>query len=697
MCPGVESDAPGACPKCGMALESGGVIDSAPQDDPELRDMTRRFWVGAGLTIPVVVLAMSEHVFSLRLLPPGTSAWVQGVLSTPVLFWCGAPFFVRAWHSLLARSLNMFTLIAMGTGVAYAFSLAALIAPGIFPATLRHETMQPVYFEAAASIIVLVLLGQILELRARASTGDAIRALLGLAPASAHRWHDGLESDIPLEQVNPGDVLRVKPGEKIPVDGVVVDGMSSVDESMLTGEPVPVEKSPDAKVSAGTLNGTGSFLMRSERVGSDTLLAQIIAMVSQAQRSRAPIQRLADAVAGWFVPAVVLISLATFVAWLIFGPIPALSYAVVNAVAVLIIACPCALGLATPMSIMVGVGRGAQLGILVRDAQALEQLENVNTLVFDKTGTLTEGKPHVSSILTSGEFTEHDVLTITAALESASEHPLAGAILRAAHDRHWSIPEVVAFSSIPGGGITGVVHGKSTQVGTRRFLSDQGVPTDADLDRQADALQSQGNTVIHIAQGGHPMGIIALSDPIKPTSHAALASLRELGIRVVMLTGDHQKTALAVANQLPLDDVIAGVSPSGKQAEIERLKNSPGAVVAMAGDGINDAPALAAADIGIAMGTGTDVAMHTAGVILVKGDLQGILHAISLSRATMRNIRQNLVFAFLYNSLGIPVAAGMLYPLFGLLLSPIIASAAMALSSVSVISNALRLRSIPLK
>jgi len=695
MCPGVESDYPGSCPKCGMALEAAVPAAAASAGDPELKDMTKRLLIAAGLTIPVVVLAMGEHFFSIRVVPGILSAWIQGILATPVVFWAGWPFFRRAWTSVVSWNLNMFTLIAMGTGMAYFFSLVVLLAPGLLPESALHGGMLPVYFEAAASIITLVLLGQVLELRARARTGDAMRALLGLAPTTAHRIRDGVESDIPLADVALGDLLRIKPGEKVPVDGVVTDGQSSVDESMLTGEPLPISKELGSKVSAGTVNGTGSFQMRCEQIGNDTLLARIIGLVSQAQRSKAPIQRVADSVAGWFVPVVLALALVTFFLWLSFGPPPALSFAVVNAVAVLIIACPCALGLATPMSIMVAVGRGAQLGVLVKDAQAIEQLKNVNVLVFDKTGTITEGRPIVAAIIPCLDFTNDDVLTIAAAVESQSEHPLAGAILRAAGDRNLTIPGVDGFSSSTGNGIMGEVEGKSAMVGTRSWFSEHGIACSESLDGQADALEREGHTVVHVASDGRLAGIIALSDPIKPTSHDALSALKNLGIRLVMLTGDSQKTADAVAANLAISEVIAGVSPAGKHEIIERLQRE-GRCVAMAGDGVNDAPALAAADVGIAMGTGTDVVMQTAGVTLVNGDLRSIVHAIALSRATMRNIYQNLTFAFLYNCLGIPIAAGALYPFFGILLSPIIASAAMALSSVSVIANALRLKSTQL-
>ncbi len=723
MCPGVESDRPGSCPKCGMALERNptfraatktiftcpmhpevrqeqpGVcpicgmalepLDPAPEEDGELRDMTRRFWVGAVLSIPVVVLAMGAHLPLLDRIPGLASAWIQFLLSTPVVLWAGWPFFERGVCSVVTRHLNMFSLIALGTGAAYAFSVVALLAPGILPHSLRHGGTLPVYFEAAAAIITLVLLGQVLELRARAGTGEAIRALLGLAPKIAHRLRDGGEQDVALDAVETGDLLRVKPGEKIPVDGVVVEGRSAVDESMLTGEPIPVEKTAESKVVAGTLNGTGSFVMRAERVGAETLLAQIVEMVAQAQRSRAPIQRLADVVSGWFVPAVVVVAVVTFVIWLILGPEPALIYALVNAVAVLIIACPCALGLATPMSIMVAVGRGASLGVLVKDAEALETLGKVNLLVVDKTGTLTEGRPKVTKIVTAAEFSEADVLAAAAALEAQSEHPLAGAVVEAARSKNLALPKVDAFEAVTGKGVTGQVGGRSVAVGKPDLLAPEARETS--LAPEAARLQAGGQTVIWVAIDDRPAGVLALSDPIKASTPEAIAKIHSLGIKLLMLTGDNAHTAQRIGAELGIDEIVAEVSPQDKQRHVAERK-SGGAVVAMAGDGVNDAPALAAADVGIAMGTGTDVAMHSAGVTLVKGDLRGIVHAIALSRATMRNIRQNLVFAFLYNTLGIPIAAGVLYPFFGVLLSPIIASAAMALSSVSVIGNALRLK-----
>lgn len=688
MHPEIRQDHPGNCPICGMALEPATLEPESEEDDSELRDMRRRFWIGLVLAAPVLVLAMAEHFPGGQFLPARISAWVQFALATPVVLWAGLPFFVRGWQSIVNAHLNMFTLISLGTGAAYLYSVAALIAPGLFPASMRHDGMIPVYFEAAATIIVLVLLGQVLELKARAGTGKAIRALLDLAPKTAHRVEDGEEKDVPLDAVQTGDRLRVKPGEKIPVDGEVVDGRSAVDESMLTGEPEPVAKEPGANVSAGTLNGSGSLVMRADKVGAETMLSQIVQMVADAQRSRAPIQRLADAVAAWFVPAVVVCSVITFIVWLLVGPAPALAYAVVNAVAVLIIACPCALGLATPMSIMVGVGRGASLGVLVKDAEALERMGKVDTLVVDKTGTLTAGKPEVTGIACADGVDENEVLHVAASLEAGSEHPLAGAIVRAAKDRKVSVSEVRDFDSIAAEGVVGKLDGVDSAVGKMRLMDQRG-------GGQIDVAKFEGQTVVWVASGGKTIGALALSDPIKETTPEAIKRLHAQGIRVVMLTGDNRSTAERVGQTLGIDEVVPEVTPGQKQEKVKEIAKS-GRVVAMAGDGVNDAPALAAADVGIAMGTGTDVAMQSAGVTLVKGDLRGIVHAIALSRATMRNIRQNLAFAFLYNSLGVPIAAGILYPFLGLLLSPIFASAAMAMSSVSVIGNALRLQRVAL-
>jgi len=726
MCPGVESDKPGFCPKCGMALERnpafrhpatytcpmhpeirqehpgncpicGMALEpvtsgaESKEDDSELRDMSRRFWIGAILTVPIVLLSMGAHLPPFDMIPVRISAWIQFLLSTPVVLWAGWPFFVRGVRSVITRHLNMFTLIALGTGAAFLFSLIVLVAPGVLPHSFRHGGELPIYFEAAAVITVLVLLGQVLELRARAGTGAAIRALLGLAPKIAHRVRDGVEEDAPLDAIQADDVLRVKPGEKVPVDGIVLEGRSAVDESMLTGEPIPVTKETGSKVVAGTLNGTGSFLMRAQRVGAHTMLSQIVQMVAQAQRSRAPIQRLADVVSGWFVPAVVLVAVLTFIIWAIFGPEPSLIFGLVNAVAVLIIACPCALGLATPMSIMVGVGRGASLGVLVKDAQALETLGKVDTLVVDKTGTLTEGKPSVTAIVSAPGIDENALLAAAAALEGQSEHPLAGAVVRAAQERGLKLGEVLDFEAVTGGGVTGRVDSTRMVVGKRSLLLDEGFAGLDALDVDASRLQADGQTVIWTAIGERLGGILALADPIKQTTPEAIAAIHAFGVKIVMLTGDNRQTAERIAAKLGIDEVHAEVSPRDKQEKVAALKDGR-AIVAMAGDGVNDAPALAAADVGIAMGTGTDVAMHSAGITLVKGDLRGIAHAIALSRATMRNIRQNLAFAFLYNTLGVPIAAGVLYPFFGLLLSPIIASAAMALSSVSVVGNALRLK-----
>jgi len=687
MHPEVRQDHPGACPKCGMALEP--LAAEPVEDDAELRDMRRRFWIGLMLAAPVLLLAMGAHFPPLDAIPMRISAWIQFLLATPVVLWAAWPFFERGARSIVTRSLNMFTLIALGTGAAYLFSVAALLVPQWFPPSMRHDDgMVPVYFEAAATIIVLVLLGQVLELKARAGTGEAIRSLLDLAPKVAHRVNDGVEEDVDLDAVRIGDVLRVKPGEKIPVDGEVIEGSSAVDESMLTGEPDPIAKAAGSRVSAGTLNGRGSLLMRADKVGAETMLAQIVQMVADAQRSRAPIQRLADAVAGWFVPAVVVTALVTFVVWLLVGPAPALSYAVVNAVAVLIIACPCALGLATPMSIMVGVGRGAKLGVLVKDAAALERLGKVDTLVVDKTGTLTEGKPAVTDVFATDERT---MLTLAAALEAHSEHPLAAAIVRAAKERGWEIPEVAEFDSLTGEGVTGRVNDQHVLVGKRALMEGRNV---TGLD-EFDVSSAEGKTLIWVAADGRALGAIAVADPIKASTPGAIDALHRLGLRIVMLTGDNRGTAERIGRELGIDEIIAEVTPGEKQETIRSLARK-GRVVAMAGDGVNDAPALAAAGVGIAMGTGTDVAMQSAGVTLVKGDLRGIVHAIALSRATMRNIKQNLTFAFLYNSIGVPVAAGILYPVFGLLLSPIVASAAMALSSVSVVGNALRLNRVKL-
>lgn len=696
MHPEIRQVGPGACPICGMALEPLLVTaDAGPNE--ELIDMTRRFWGGLALTVPVFALEMGGHLVDLhRYLEPSTSNLIQMCLATPVVLWAGWPFFVRGWNSLLTRNLNMFTLIAMGTGVAWLYSVAGTLAPQLFPPTFHvgHGAVA-VYFEAAAVITVLVLLGQILELRARETTSGAIRALLDLAPKTARRiGAAGIEEDVQLDQVRVGDRLRVRPGEKLPVDGVVIEGRSAVDESMVTGESMPVTKQAAASVIGGTVNQSGALIIEARKVGSDTMLSQIVQLVAQAQRSRAPIQRLSDQVAGWFVPAVIAVALLAFAAWATFGPEPRLSYGLVAAVAVLIIACPCALGLATPMSVMVGVGRGAQAGVLIRNAEALEHMEKVDTLVIDKTGTLTEGKPAVTTIVTADGFSEIDVLLFAASVERASEHPLAAAIVRAATERGVATMNVTDFDSPTGKGVLGKVDAKQVALGNAKFLDELKIDV-ASLKQRAEALRAEGATAIFVALDGKAAAVLAIADPIKATTAEALRGLKAEGIRVVMLTGDNWTTAKVVAKQLGIDDVEAEVLPDQKSAVVQRYK-AQGHVVAMAGDGVNDAPALAAADVGIAMGTGTDVAMESAGITLLTGELTGIVRARRLSQATMRNIRQNLFFAFIYNAAGVPVAAGILYPLLGILLSPVIAAAAMALSSVSVIGNALRLRKVEL-
>jgi heavy metal translocating P-type ATPase len=692
MHPQVRQVGPGSCPICGMALEPE-IATGEEGPSEELRDMTRRFWIGLALSIPVVALEMGGHVLGLdRLFSGRTSNWLQMLLATPVVLWAGWPFFVRGWNSLLARSLNMFTLIAMGTGIAWIYSMVATLAPGVFPAAFRgHDGSVAVYFEAAAVITVLVLLGQVLELRAREQTSGAIRALLNLAPATARRIRDdGAEEEVALGHVQVGDRLRVRPGDKVPLDGAVLEGRSNVDESMVTGEPLPVQKAAGAKVIGGTINGQGSFVMRAEKVGADTMLSQIVQMVAKAQRSRAPIQRLADQVSGWFVPAVVAIAVVAFIAWAVWGPEPSMAYGLIAAVSVLIIACPCALGLATPMSIMVGVGRGAQAGVLIKNAEALERMEKVDVLVVDKTGTLTEGKPRVTALRSLPGFSEDELLRLAASLEQASEHPLAAAIVAAARERGLALDPVEDFDSPTGKGVVGRIGGRTVVLGNARYLSETGVDVTA-IEAEADRLRFDGATAILAAVDGQPAGVLAIADPVKPTTPAAIRALHEAGIRIVMLTGDNRTSAEAVARRLGIDEVKAEVLPEDK-GNIVAAFRSEGRVVAMAGDGVNDAPALAAADVGIAMGTGTDVAMESAGVTLLRGDLMGIVQAQKLSRATMSNIRQNLFFAFVYNAAGVPVAAGVLYPVMGLLLSPIIAAAAMALSSFSVIVNALRLR-----
>jgi P-type Cu+ transporter len=696
MHPEIEQDHPGDCPICGMALEPKTVSPEAEEEDGELRDMTRRFWIGAALALPVFLLAMAHMLPNAPHWVMGeVSRWTQFILSTPVVLWAGWPFFVRGARSLRTCHFNMFTLIALGVGAAFGFSTVAMLAPGLFPAAMHAMGGVPIYFEAAAVIVVLVLLGQVLELRARSRTGTAIRALLNLAPATARLVENGDEREVPLEHVTAGATLRVRPGEKVPVDGVVVEGRSTVDESMLTGEPVPVAKAAGDAVTGGTINGTGAFLMRAERVGGDTMLARIVQMVAEAQRSRAPIQALADRVAGWFVPAVLGIALLTAALWYFLGPEPRLAHALVNAVAVLIIACPCALGLATPMSIMVGVGRGAQLGVLVKNAEALERLEKVNTLVVDKTGTLTEGRPRVVNIHALPGFDPAELLLLTASLEQSSEHPLAAAVVASAKEKNLALENVRDFRSITAGGVAGTVAGRSVLVGKPGFLRSEGIVGFEELEYTASAHQREGKSVIFVAMDGKPAGTFVLADPIKANTPEAIRELHALGLKILMLTGDNAITAKHIAGQLAIDDVTAEVSAADKHDIIKGLRRKC-ARVAMAGDGINDAPALAAADVGIAMGTGTDVAMESAGITLLRGDLRGLVRAVKLSRVLMRNIRQNLVFAFLYNALGIPLAAGALYPAFGLLLSPIVAGAAMSLSSVSVIANALRLRFVSL-
>ncbi len=696
MHPQIRQTGPGNCPLCGMALEPEvATLETGPS--PELVDMTRRFWIGLGLSIPVLALEMGGHLTNLHMiLGQQTSNWLQLVLATPVVLWSGSPFFERGWKSLVTRRLNMFTLISMGTGAAWIYSVVATVAPGLFPVTFRAEGGSvAVYFEAAAVITVLVLLGQVLELRAREQTGGAIRALLDLAPKTARRVRaDGVDEDVGLDAVAVGDRLRVRPGERVPVDGLLLEGRSSVDESMITGESMPITKDVGSKLIGGTMNQTGGFVMEAGKVGSDTMLSQIVRMVAEAQRSRAPIQRLADEVSGWFVPVVIGVALVAFAAWMIYGPEPRFAHALVAAVAVLIIACPCALGLATPMSIMVGVGRGASLGVLIKNAEALERFEKVDTLVVDKTGTLTEGRPEVTAIAAVAGVSEAELLRLAAAVERSSEHPLALAIVNAANKRGIALGDATDFDSPVGKGATGVVEGKRLILGSHRIMEEEGVDVTA-MTAKAEELRNDGATVIFTAIDGRLAGLFAIADPIKATTQDAVKALIEDGIRVVMLTGDNKTTALAVARRLGISEVEAEVLPEDKSKIVSRLR-SEGRIVAMAGDGVNDAPALAAADVGVAMGTGTDVAIESAGVTLLKGDLQGIVRARQMSRATMSNIRQNLFFAFVYNAAGVPVAAGVLYPVFGLLLSPIIAAGAMALSSVSVIANSLRLRSIKL-
>ena len=698
MHPEVRQDHPGDCPICGMALEPLTVTAHA-EPNRELQDMTRRLWVGVVLTVPVVFLAMGGHIPGVSmeaLVPHAVGTWLELALATPVVLWCGWPFFLRGWRSLVTRKLNMFTLIGIGVGVAYLYSVVALLFPDLFPASFRGPGGRVgVYFEAAAVIVTLVLLGQVMELRARSSTNAAIKALLGLAPKTARRVSaDGNEADVPLEQVQIGDRLRVRPGEKLPVDGAVVEGRSAVDESMITGEPIPVEKGTGDKVIGATVNGTGSLVIEAQRVGSDTLLAQIVQMVAEASRSRAPIQSLVDVVAAWFVPIVVGIAVITFAVWSQWGPPPAMAYALINAVAVLIIACPCALGLATPMSIMVASGKGASMGVLFKSAEAIQTLRQVDTLIVDKTGTLTEGRPRLQDVVAVDGVTEDEVLRLAATLERGSEHPLAAAIVQGAQARGVEIERYTDFESVTGKGVRGRIGEQAVALGNRALMDALGVSVDA-LALRAEALRTEGKTAMFVAVDGKPAGLVAVADPIKETTAEAIGALHAQGIRIVMLTGDSLTTAQAVAGKLGIDEVLAEVLPEQKAHKVKALQ-AEGRFVAMAGDGINDAPALAQAQVGIAMGTGTDVAMESAGVTLVKGDLRGIVRARKLSRATMANIKQNLFFAFVYNSLGIPIAAGVLYPSFGLLLSPIIAAAAMSFSSVSVIGNALRLNRVRL-
>jgi Cu+-exporting ATPase len=694
MHPEVQQDHPGDCPKCGMPLEPISAASAGDEDDDDLKQLARKLWVGAILALPVFVSAMAGMIPGLPLSDASTMEWrrwLEFILATPVVLWSGDFIWRRAWNSLRHRSANMYTLLGLGIGAAYVFSVIALLAPNLFPHEMRHGGSTGLYFEAAAVITVLAVFGEFLQERARKRTGQAVKALLGLAPKTARRVRGGHEEDVPLDQIHVGDLLRVRPGEKIPLDGVIVEGRSNVDESMLTGEPLPAEKAQGDRVIGATVNQTGGFVMRAEKIGADTLLSQIVHLVAQAQRSRAPIQSMADRVSAIFVPAVIGAAILTAIAWLVWGPQPALGYAITNAVAVLIIACPCALGLATPMSIMVGVGRGAQLGVLIRDAAALQRAEKVTHLITDKTGTLTEGRPQVTGMHVANSVGEERLLAWAAALERSSEHPLAHAVVKAAEARGLTLPAVENFDSVTGAGVGGRIDGQHVRVGKRAWLESEGVAIAPDLDAHADRLLGSGGTVIWVAIELEVAGLIALADPIKPTTAEAIAHLHQLGLKIVMLTGDHRTTAEAVGKKLAIDDVRAGLAPQDKQRIIEELRRE-GHVVAMAGDGINDAPALAAADVGIAMGTGTDVAIESAGITLVKGDLRGIVNALSLSRRVMKNIRQNLFFAFIYNSLGVPIAAGVLYPVFGWLLNPMWAGAAMALSSVSVITNALRLR-----
>lgn len=697
MHPEVQSG-PGTCPKCGMGLEPRSVALEAEEENPELVEMTRRFWISVVLAVPLLILTMGTHIsgVSLEALVSGSArSWVELVLATPIVLWGGWPFFVRGWRSIITRNLNMFTLIALGVGVAYLYSLVAALAPGIFPVSFRGaDGTIGLYFEAAGVIVTLVLLGQVLELRARSRTGEAIKALLGLAPKTARRIRDGKDEDVPLDRIHPGDLLRVRPGEKVPVDGIVIEGTSAVDESMVTGEPIPVEKTTGNQVIGATVNGTGALTMRAEKVGAETLLSQIVKMVAEAQRSRAPIQQLADIVAGYFVPTVVLVAIIAFTIWVFVGPEPRMAYALIAAVSVLIIACPCALGLATPLSIMVATGKGATAGVLFKNAEAIEVMRKVDTLVVDKTGTLTEGKPRLVAVHAAPGWDERQVLRAAASLERGSEHPLAAAIVKGAEERHADLVNAEGFASVTGKGVTGQVDHQSVVLGNRRLLDDLGIDP-GPVAASAETRRREGQTVMFVAVDGNAVGLLSVADPLKESTPEAIKQLHDDGLRIVMLTGDNRTTAEAVARSLNIDDVMAEVLPDQKADFVKRLQQD-GRLVAMAGDGINDAPALAQAHVGVAMGTGTDVAMESAGVTLVKGDLRGIARARRLSRSTMRNIKQNLFFAFVYNALGVPVAAGILYPFTGFLLSPIIAAAAMSFSSVSVVGNALRLRRVEL-
>jgi Cu+-exporting ATPase len=698
MHPQIEQEQPGNCPICGMTLEPKTIGAGDEEEQKEICSLSRKFWSALILTIPVLLIAMGHAIPGLHveaMIPKQISKWIEFALATPVVLWAGDFFFTRAWQSIINRSLNMFTLIAVGVGAAYFYSAVAVIAPEVFPQSFRSDGEVGLYFEAAAVITTLVLFGQLIEAKARSRTGQAVKALLGLAAKTAHRVRDGQEEEIQVDEIQKGDVLRVRPGEKIPVDGLITEGKSDIDESMITGEPMPVSKGPDDKVIGATLNQTGSFLMRAEKVGSETTLAQIVQMVSEAQRTRAPIQKLADTVSGYFVPVVIAIAVITFLIWSIVGPAPAMAYGLVNAVSVLIIACPCALGLATPMSIMVGVGRAAQAGVLVKNAEAIETAEKVTHLITDKTGTLTAGKPEVVSRIGTGATGERDVLQIAASLESRSEHPLARAIVDAARKEKIKLRDVTDFQSTTGGGVSGKVDGRIVVIGKEKFLTESNVTISDELKKEAHRLQEKAETTVWLAVDGNAVGILGIADPIKPTTKKAIRELHEMDLKIIMCTGDNRRTAESVAGELGIDEFSAEVMPDEKIDIVKKFK-SKGAIVAMAGDGINDAPALAAADVGIAMGTGTDVAIESAGITLVKGDLMGIVKAMHVSRAVMRNIRQNLFFAFIYNALGVPIAAGALYPFFGILLSPMIAGAAMSFSSVSVIANALRLRSIQL-